>query len=318
MGATFTVSSAVGFGLMAIFAKLAYADGVTVDQLLVVRFGLAGAILLAVAGATGALRGLSRRTVLAALGMGAFGYAAQAGLYLAAVSRVDASQVALVFSAYPVLVTVGAIAIGRDRASTRRMVALVTAMAGLVLVLDGASRGRFDVAGVVLSFGSALVYTCYILIGDRVVADARPVPLTALVCVGAFVSCTVGRVATGRTSMDIGPVGWSWLVALVLVSTVGAILLFFAGLARVGPSHAALLSVVEPVVTVVAAALAFGERLTLAQTLGGVLVLAAVVLVQWPARSPEASAGDLVEDPLGALAAGGVECLAAGEVHRRA
>jgi drug/metabolite transporter (DMT)-like permease len=34
---------------------------------------------------------------------------------------------------------------------------------------------------------------------------------------------------------------------LALVSTVGAILLFFAGMARVGPSVAAILSVLEPV-----------------------------------------------------------------------
>ena len=49
---------------------------------------------------------------------------------------------------------------------------------------------------------------------------------------------------------------------LALVSTVGAILLFFAGLARVGPSVAAILSVLEPVVTAVGAAVVFGETLT--------------------------------------------------------
>lgn len=282
VGGLLCVLSAVGFGLMAIFAKLAYAEGVSVDELIMVRFGMAGAILLAVCLATGALRGMRRSTVLAALAMGAFGYAAQAGLYLAAVSRVDASQVALVFSTYPVLVMAGAIAIGRDRLTTRGLVALLIASAGIVFVLDGASSGRFDLGGAVLSFGSALVYTCYILIGDRVVADARPLPLTALVCVGGFTSTTLARLAGGHVTLDINAAGWFWLVMLVLVSTVGAILLFFAGLARVGPSRAALLSIVEPVVTVMAAAAVFGEQLTGVQMLGGLLVLAAVALVQWP------------------------------------
>src|SRR5689334_8643464 len=125
VGAISCLLSAVGFGLMAVFAKLAYGEGVSVNALLTVRFGTAGALLLVVASASGALRGLPRRTVLAALGMGAFGYAAQAGLYLVAVSRVDASQVALVFCVYPVLVMAAAIAIGRERASARRSVALV-------------------------------------------------------------------------------------------------------------------------------------------------------------------------------------------------
>ena len=70
------------------------------------------------------------------------------------------------------------------------------------------------------------------------------------------------------------------------MSTVAAIVLFFAGLSRVGPTAAALLSTVEPVVTVVGAALVFGEVLTLQQALGGVLVLGTVLLVQWPARRP--------------------------------
>jgi drug/metabolite transporter (DMT)-like permease len=276
--------SAVGFGLMAIFAKLAYGAGVSVEALLVVRFGLAGIILLAVSSATGAWHGMSRRTVLAALAMGACGYAVQAGLYLAAVSQVDASQVALVFSIYPVLVMGAAISIGRDRASTRRLVALVIALAGIVCVLGGPGAASFRAVGALLGLGSALVYTCYILVGDRVVTEAPPVPLTALVCVGAFASCTVVGLAGGGVSLTFGATGWSWLVVLVLVSTVGAILLFFAGLARVGPTLASLLSIVEPVVTVAAAAAVFGERLSGAQYVGGALVLVAVVLVQLPAR----------------------------------
>jgi drug/metabolite transporter (DMT)-like permease len=64
--------------------------------------------------------------------------------------------------------------------------------------------------------------------------------------------------------------------------------MFFAGLARVGPSTAAILSVFEPVVTVALAAAAFGESLAVVQLVGGGLVLVAVVLLQWPARGDEA------------------------------
>src|SRR5690242_9971539 len=160
--------SAVGFGLMAIFAKLAYAQGVSVEALLMLRFGLAGLVLLAVAVPRGWLRGLSRRTVLAGLAMGAVGYATQSGFYLAALTRTEASQVALVFCVYPLLVMAAAVAIGRERASRRRVVALGIALTGIVLVLEGAQRGGFDLVGVLLAAGSALVYTAYILIGDRV------------------------------------------------------------------------------------------------------------------------------------------------------
>jgi len=96
-------------------------------------------------------------------------------------------------------------------------------------------------------------------------------------------------------SLDSGVTAWFWLVTLSLVSTVGAIIFFFAGLARLGPSVASILSVLEPVVTVGLAAAVFGESLSAGQLLGGLLVLAAVVVVQWP-RVPQDRLGGVGPD----------------------
>jgi drug/metabolite transporter (DMT)-like permease len=64
-----------------------------------------------------------------------------------------------------------------------------------------------------------------------------------------------------------------------MVSTVAAVSLFFAGLKRVGPTTASILSTVEPVVTVLLAFLLFGELLGSLQLVGGALVVAAVVVL---------------------------------------
>lgn len=284
MGALYCLVSAAAFGAMAVFAKLAFDAGASVGTLLVVRFGLAGAVLLALALARGALRGLSRSTVLAGLAMGAFGYVLQAGLYFSALRRIDASLVALVFYVYPVLVMAAGVALGRDRVSRRTTGALATALAGMALVLGGSAVGALDGVGVLLALGAAVTYTGYILVGDRVTGGVSALGLAALVCVGAFGTLLAHGVAGGGVDLAIAPVGWLWLGALALVSTVAAILLFFAGLARVGPSKAALLSNVEPVVTVAAAAAVFGEALSPGQWLGAALVLVSVGIAQWPKR----------------------------------
>ncbi len=282
VGSLYCLLSAVAFGAMAIFGKLAYDAGVSVDALLLARFGIAGGVLLLVALARGALRGVSRRALAIGFAMGSLGYAAQAGFYFAALSRIDASLVALILYVYPVLVMAGAVALGRERASRRRVWALGLALTGIALVLSGAAGGHLDWIGALLAFGAALTYTCYILVGDQVTAEVPPLGLAALVCTGAF--CTFLVIGTVRGGTDLGfePAGWLWLGALALVSTIGAILLFFAGLARVGPSTAALLSTLEPVVTVAGAALVFGETLSAVQWFGGALVLATVLIVQSP------------------------------------
>ncbi len=283
VGTALCLISAAGYGVMALFAKLAYDEGVSVDTLLLVRFGLAGAVLLALAVGRGAFRHVRARSVLIGLAMGAAGFALQAGLYFTALTRLDASLVALILYVYPVLVMAGAIALRRERASVRRCSALVTALAGIGLVLAGAASGGFDLLGAGLALGAALTYSVYILVGDGLTADVPPLALSALVCCGAFGTFLVGGTSAARTT-------WTSHRPLAAagghrrISTVGAVLCFFAGLIRVGPSKAAILSILEPVVTVASAALVFGETLTPTQALGALLVLGAVLIVQWNRR----------------------------------
>jgi drug/metabolite transporter (DMT)-like permease len=272
---------------MAIFGKLAYDAGVDVGDLLLVRFAMASALLVAVAAATGALRGLPRRSVLAGLAMGAVGYATQSGLFFGALERMDASLLALVLYVYPALVLAGAVALGRERATGRRIAALVVALGGVALVLAGAASGGVDALGAAMGLGAAVAYTVYILTGDRVGAGVPPVALAALVCAGATATFALASVVRGGPELAFGAEGWGWIGAIALISTVGAILAFFAGLARVGPSAASILSTLEPVVTVALAAAAFGESLTAPQLLGGGLVLSAVLVMQWPRRDAD-------------------------------
>jgi drug/metabolite transporter (DMT)-like permease len=137
---------------------------------------------------------------------------------------------------------------------------------------------------------AAVVYTTYILVSDGVSSRMEPVALATLVCTGATVTLTAGTLALGALRPGaVHLAGYGWLAALALVSTVGAIVLFFAGLRRVGPTAASILSTLEPVVTVVLAAATFGEALGPAQLAGGALVLAAAVVVRTGRAAPVAA-----------------------------
>jgi drug/metabolite transporter (DMT)-like permease len=132
-----------------------------------------------------------------------------------------------------------------------------------------------------------MIYTTYILVSERVVARVRPPVLSAIVCTGAAASLLVGTTLLGELRPgDLTAAGWGWLACLAVVSTVGAVSLFFAGLDRVGPTAASILSTIEPVVTVLLAFLVFGEVLGAVQLAGGALVLAAVLVLnlRWDRR----------------------------------
>src|SRR3982751_787631 len=152
-GIAFCLMSAAGFGAMGIFGKLAYDEGVTVGTLLSARFTLAAVLFWFVVLGTGrlsSLRSLPRRDVLLALGLGAFGYAAQAGAYFAALARLDASLLSLLLYTFPVMVALAAAALGRERLTGRVVGALALACVGGVLVLGGAPSGALDPLGTAL------------------------------------------------------------------------------------------------------------------------------------------------------------------------
>jgi drug/metabolite transporter (DMT)-like permease len=288
-GTLLCLASAAGFGAMAAFGKLAYDEGATVGTLLSVRFTLAAALFWLLTPAR-EVRALSRRDIGIALGLGMCGYALQAGCYFAALDRIDASVLGLLVYTYPAMVAVAAFLIGRERLDARRLAALALASGGLVLVLAGSGGGSLDPLGAALGLGAAAVYCTYILVSDGISTRIRPQVLATIVCSGAAVTLTAGSAALGELRPgDLTVAGWGWLAGLAVVSTVGAISLFFAGLKRVGPTMAAILSTAEPVVTVVLAFLLFGEALGPMQLIGGLLVLAATPTVRL-SGSPDRSA----------------------------
>jgi drug/metabolite transporter (DMT)-like permease len=278
-GIALCLLSAVGFGAMAIFAKEAFASGVTLLTVLALRFLLAALVFWVVVIARGTPLP-PRRVLLTGLALGAGGYAAQAGLYFGALTRIDASLTSLLLYLYPVLVFVGAVVLRREHVTARRVGALGLASAGTALVLLGGSLGAVDGLGLTMAIGAAVVYAVYILVADRAVGRVDPLMLAALVMTGASASMLGAGVVGGGLHLGFAAAGWGWIAALSLGSTVLAVTAFFVGLREVGPATASIVSTVEPAVTVGLATIIFGEALGAGQIAGGVLVLGAVVVLQ--------------------------------------
>lgn len=302
MGAALCLLSAAAFGAMAVFGKFAYAEGVSVQALLLVRFVLAAIMLVALAQfAARRDAGMSRTrptnaprwaALVAFFGLGCVGYAAQAGFYFSALRVMDASLVAILFYTYPALVTLAAALLGRERLTTRRVTALGLTTVGVLLVLGGSGVSVVSPLGAALAVGAALTYTCYILTADRIGPHLPAVRMGALAMSGAATTMVVatGVAALTGPGVDLALSWWAWfwLACIAVISTVVAMVAFLAGIKRVGPSTAAILSTLEPVVTVGLAAAVLEETPTLGQLVGGACVLTCVVVLQARPRAPRA------------------------------
>jgi drug/metabolite transporter (DMT)-like permease len=283
-GAAVCLLSAAAFGAMGIFGKLAFEDGATAGTLLAARFAIAAVALWCLTlmkGSVSQMRAVTPRDLAIALGLGACGYALQAGCYFVALEHLDASLLSLVLYTFPAIVTVAAVALGRERLDRRRVLALGLVSTGLVLILGTVGASNVSGVGVALGLGAAVTYSTYILTSDGVASRVPALTLATLVCTGAAASLTIGSALAGQLHPgQVTLAGWGWLACIAVVSTVGAITLFFAGLSRVGPTSASILSTFEPIVTVALAAGVLAEHLTPIQVAGGALVLTAVLVLR--------------------------------------
>jgi drug/metabolite transporter (DMT)-like permease len=288
---------------MAIFAKEAYRNGVSVTTLLALRFAIAaGGFWAIVAARRPSSPRPARGILLGGLALGAIGYAGEAGAFFAALTRIDASLTSLLLYTYPAIVFAAAVALRRERADHRRLAALGLATGGAALVLVGGGAGALDPLGVALALGAALSYSAYILVADRVLTRLDPFVLSALIATGAAASFAVAGAARGSLQLGVGATGWLWIAALALLSTIVAISAFLTGLPKVGPATASIASTVEPVVTVGLAMLVFGERLRGVQLAGGALVILAVILLAAKVRFRGPASETAASAPAGALA----------------
>jgi len=287
-GTVLVLLSAVAFGTLAIIAKLAYRAGLVPAQLLSLRFLLAAAGMLIVSLAVGQnpFR-LPPRKILALLAMGAAGYFGQSTTFFFALSALPASLTELVLYTYPAMVVAAGWLIFRQRVPRLQLAALVGSFVGVVLLV-GAISLAFGWA-LLLAIASPLLFTAYILVGARVMAGVPGVAAGTLSILGTAVSWTLVALFTGTLKAPSGGAQWLAVLAIAVIPTMFAISAFLAAMPRIGAARTALLSTVEPVVTVVLAFALLGDRFAPAQVLGALLVLGSVVLLQLPQRPPTRS-----------------------------
>ncbi len=273
------LGSATAFGTLAIFAKLGYASGLGTEQTLAFRFLLAAIGMVAVAMVVGQnpLR-LRRNQLVTLFTLGAIVYTGQSLTYFIALRSLPASLVVLIAYIYPSLVVVAGWLFLRRAVSVWHWVALAGSFAGVAMLVGGA---RFELSwALVLAIASPTIYTGYILIGERVMSSVPAVAASAVIMSGAGLAFCLLAALNHELAFPRNVSGWAVAVGIALFPTMVAISLFLAGLPRVGAARAALLSTWEPVVTVLLAVVILGDRLSIVQVIGGVLVLLSVIVVQ--------------------------------------
>lgn len=298
------------FGTLGYLSRTAATFGVDALGFVLWRAAIGAAALFLVAWllartGRGSVRGLSpgvltprrRRALLVAALCGA---ALNVAMF-AAFATTTIAVALICFYSYPAMVTIAAARLYHERLAPVRVAALALSCMGLVLVvlapLFSATNVVVSPTGVALALFAAVCQAAFILVAGRGFEPMPALQVSAWVILVAVLITLPLALLLGDTSALTGPFADSraWLPVLFggLAAAAIATTAFVAGIGMIGPSRAAIMMTVEPVVGVLLAALLLGEQSTPIQLLGGVAVIVAAVVLQLAPRG----AGTTAEQP---------------------
>ncbi|MFC0008014.1 EamA family transporter [Micromonospora siamensis] len=289
-GLLLALLSAVTFATSGTFARSLIEAGWSAEAVVVARVGIAALVLLGPA--VLALRGrwrVLRRNLGPVVVFGLLGVALAQACFFNAVRYLPVG-VALLLEYLGIILVVGWMWLVHGHRPRRLTVAgSVTALAGLVFVLDLTGAGRVDPVGVLWGLGAAVGLAGYFVLAGRV--DDRLPSVTMAsggMAVGAAVLALLGLVGVLPLRATFGEVTFagqrtSWLLPIAGLSLIAAVVAYLAGIAAtrvLGSRLASFVGLTEVMFAVLIAWVFLGELPTVVQLLGGVLIVAGVALVR--------------------------------------
>jgi len=195
-------------------------------------------------------------------------------------AHVSVTLAALMVGLMPALIALSARFLG-ERVGRASWVGVGAATLGAALIA-GRPDGAGSPLGVALSLGALLIFLAWLLVLRRAPKPANPMAVPAVtVIVAAATILPIALFMHGPPRLDLSPLAWAGIVGQGVFATLLATAAWQFGSARVGAASAGVFINIEPLMGATLGVLAFGDRLTLALGLGGLLIIAgsfAVVL----------------------------------------
>ncbi|MGH8519126.1 MAG: DMT family transporter, partial [Panacagrimonas sp.] len=199
---------------------------------------------------------------------------------LSALKYVPAGPLAFLFYTYPGWVAVVARIRHSEPLTPLRLAALVLSLVGIFVMVGAPGGITLHPIGVLLAMISAVLYAIYIPMIGKMQRELSPVVTATYMTAGAAFFLGVAAATRGEFRADLHMTAWWSILALALVSTALAFLIFLRGLDVLGPVRAAIVSTVEPFFTAILGATVLAQPLTRTTFIGGVFIAAAVVMLQ--------------------------------------
>ena len=179
---------------------------------------------------------------------------------------------------YPTFVSILCFLFYKEHIDRAKILALMISSAGILCFFQGGASG--SLGGILLALGSGLTYAFYMMSVDKWgIKDMHPMVFSLHTCLFVSIYTFLYGAMTNQVTFDLTPLSWLYTFIVAVSVSVGANAFLQVGIRYTGASTSAILSMFEPITSVVCGVLILNESLSGVKLLGCALILFAVYLL---------------------------------------
>ncbi len=290
---TLVLVSGLLYGLIGYFGIQLYGEGLSVPSMLFWRFFTAAIWML---GACAIFRrpgkrkvsAITRGKMLQLAVVGSVSYVSGSAFFYLSSLHIGTGPAMVIFFSFPVFVTLFSIYFRHASINRYLLISLIMVVVGLSLLNRG-GRNVLDLFGVLLALIASFSYGVYVYYSKHHTSKADSLWQTFSICSGCAFIALLFALLNHSFSVPASVLAWRHILILGIVSTAIPIQLLLNGLKYISSVKASILSVTEPLTTVVIGVLFMHESLTAMQLIGVLTILSGALAIQFE-KQPEFSA----------------------------
>ena len=284
-GGVYIIISAVLFGIMPLMTRIVFDHGANGYTAAFFRYAFGSVVLWLVIRADRSkskLLKISRRQLVSAAVFSLFYSMLLVTLFLA-YSYMDTGLATALHFTYPAIVIILNLLIFKSFPAKREIISLCLAIAGVFLMNVGSTANIKGMTFAILSGASLALFVVFFehdsLKDLPTVIATFWISLFAAVVIGAFVT------ATGNWQFPEDAIGWAMMTVLAISTGVVALVCFQKGVKTCGGVMASILSMLEPVISLVIGWTVFHEDMSVASIIAAVCILCSATVLMIKGRS---------------------------------
>lgn len=178
----------------------------------------------------------------------------------------------------PVFVVIASIFLFKERPSLKRIICVIVALIGIVFVSGMIESDLSGIKGVIIALIAALMYACVILLNKKIKnltsidRTSFQLLIAGIVVIPYFILTEDFSIITFNLKSVI------LLVIVCLICTGVAYALYFGSIEKVETSSVAILSYIDPLVSIVLSFVILAEKVSLFSWIGIILIIASAII----------------------------------------